>query len=116
MPGYSSCLLPSSVVPDFAEIEFLTRAPKRSDLNDITAWVKDCARAAALATRTEVEMFPVGEPFHELHISKLGRQLMESCFEDMGLDYVKEGSAMTGSSDIGNVDYRCPEMCIRDSL
>ena len=98
----------SNVVPDFTEIEFLTRAPKRSDLNDITAWVKDCARAAALATRTEVEIFPVGEPFHELHISELGRELMESCFEEMGLDYVKEGSAMTGSSDIGNVDYRCP--------
>lgn len=97
----------SNVVPDFAEIEFLTRAPKRSDLNDITAWVKDCARAAALATRTEVEMFPVGAPFHELYVSELGRSLMESCFEDMGLAYEKD-SAMTGSSDIGNVDYRCP--------
>ena len=32
-------MLPSSVVLDFAEIEFLTRAPKRSDLNDITASV-----------------------------------------------------------------------------
>ncbi len=97
----------SNVVPDFTEIEFLTRAPKRSDLNDITAWVKDCARAAALATRTEVEMFPVGAPFHELYVSELGRSLMESCFEDMGLAYEKD-SAMTGSSDIGNVDYRCP--------
>lgn len=97
----------SNVVPDFAEIEFLTRAPKRSDLNDITAWVKDCARAAALATRTEVEMFLVGAPFHELYVSELGRSLMESCFEDMGLAYEKD-SAMTGSSDIGNVDYRCP--------
>lgn len=98
----------SNVVPDFAEIEFLTRAPRRADLNDITEWVRDCARAAALATRTEVEIFPVGEPFHELHISKLGRRLMESCFDEMGLEYDKEGSAMTGSSDIGNVDYRCP--------
>lgn len=98
----------SNIVPDFAEIEFLTRAPKRQDLNDITAWVKDCAKAAAMATRTEVESFLVGAPFHELHISEMGKRIMESCFEDLGIDFAKGKSAMTGSSDIGNVDYRCP--------
>jgi len=98
----------SNVVPDLTEIEFLTRAPRREDLNDITAWVRECAQAAAMATRTEVEMFLVGAPFHELHISDLGRETMEACFDDLGLEYVKGKSAMTGSSDIGNVDYRCP--------
>lgn len=97
----------SNIVPDFAEIEFLTRAPRREDLNDITAWVRDCAKAAALATRTEVEMFLVGEPFHELHISDLGRKTMCSCFDDLGIEYADK-SGMTGSSDIGNVDYKCP--------
>lgn len=98
----------SNIVPDFTEIEFLTRAPRREDLNDITAWVRECAQAAAMATRTEVEMFLVGAPFHELHISQLGKATMEECFEDLNIDYVKGESAMTGSSDIGNVDYRCP--------
>ena len=46
----------SNIVPELSEVEFLTRAPKRKDLDDITEWVKDCARAAALATRTEVEI------------------------------------------------------------
>ena len=98
----------SNIVPDFAEIEFLTRAPKRQDLDDITDWVRDCAKAAAIATRTEVEMFLVGAPFHELHISEIGKGIMESCFDDLGMTYEKGKSAMTGSSDIGNVDYRCP--------
>lgn len=74
----------SNVVPDFAEIEFLTRAPKRSDLNDITAWVKDCARAAALAARTEVEMFPVGEPFPEAVYQQAGTAVMESALRIWG--------------------------------
>ena len=91
-----------------AEIEFLTRAPKRQDLDDINDWVRDCAKAAAIATRTEVEMFLVGAPFHELHISEIGKGIMESCFDDLGMTYEKGKSAMTGSSDIGNVDYRCP--------
>lgn len=98
----------SNIVPDFTEVEFLTRAPKREELNDITAWVKDCAKAAALATRTEVEMFLVGAPFHELHISQLGKETMESCFEALDIPYAEGKSGMTGSSDIGNVDYRCP--------
>lgn len=97
----------SNIVPEFAEVEFLTRAPRREDLNDITAWVKDCARAAALATRTEVEMFPVGEPFHELYISKLGEKLMRESYDELGIPCANQ-SGMKGSSDIGNVDYRCP--------
>ena len=98
----------SNVVPELTEIEFLTRAPRREDLNDITAWVEECAQAAAMATRTEVEMFKVGAPFHELHISSRGRKLMEDCFDILNLPYEKDKSAMTGSSDIGNVDYCCP--------
>ena len=98
----------SNIVPELAEVEFLTRAPKRSDLNEISAWVKECAKAAAMMTKTEVEMFPVGEPFHELHISDLGRKTMEECYTSLGLDFVSGKAAMTGSSDIGNVDYRCP--------
>lgn len=98
----------SNIVPDEAEIEFMTRAPRREDLNDITEWVRDCAKAAALATRTELEMFLVGAPFHELYISEIGKGIMEECFKDLGIDFVNGASAMTGSSDIGNVDYRCP--------
>ena len=45
----------SNIVPDRAEVEFLTRAPKRAQLNDITQWVKECAQAAAMATRTQVD-------------------------------------------------------------
>ena len=98
----------SNIVPDFTEIEFLTRAPRRKDLNEITAWVKDCAQAAALATKTEVEIFPVGEPFHELYISDLEKDLLQDCFSAIGAEVEKERCGMTGSSDIGNVDYKCP--------
>lgn len=97
----------SNVVPDLTEIEFITRAPKRSQLTDITAWVKDCAKAAALATRTEMEFFPVGMPFDELFVSEIRSKIMEETFEELGMEYF-DGSGMTGSSDIGNVDSVCP--------
>ena len=97
----------SNIVPELAEVEFLTRAPRRKDLDGITAWVKDCARAAALATQTEAELFPLCEPFHELYNSPLKKNAVERCFRELGLDYADE-PGMTGSSDIGNADYRCP--------
>lgn len=97
----------SNIVPELAEVEFLTRAPRRKDLDDITAWVKDCARAAALATQTEAEIFPLCKPFHELYVSKLEKEAVEQCFRELGLDYVDE-IGMTGSSDIGNADCHCP--------
>lgn len=97
----------SNIVPELSEVEFLTRAPKRKDLDDITEWVKDCARAAALATRTEVEIFSLCEPFHDLYVSPLEKAEVEEGFRELGLDYA-ESIGMTGSSDIGNVDYHCP--------
>ncbi len=98
----------ANIVPDLAEVTFLARAPKRKDLNGITAWVKDCAQAAAMATRATVEIEPSGLPFHELYISEAGRRLMEECFADLGIVPDNGTVGMTGSSDIGNVDYHCP--------
>jgi len=100
----------SNVVPDYAEVEFLSRAPLRKDLSDITDWIHDCARAAALATRTRCEIEPCGYPFHDLYISPIGRKIMEDCYCELGLELHPEDekSVFGGSSDIGNVDYVCP--------
>jgi len=98
----------SNIVPDFTEVEFLTRAPKREELSDITAWVQDCARAASLATRTEVKIAPLGAPYHELYISEGGRALLTECFEELDQELCCEKGSFVGSSDVGNVDYVCP--------
>ncbi len=98
----------SNIVPDLTEIEFLSRAPRRKDLTPITEWVKDCAKAAALATRTEYEISKAGEPFHDLYISPIGREVMLECFHELNLPVVEAKGAFVGSSDVGNVDYVCP--------
>ena len=97
----------SNIVPELAEVEFLTRAPRRKDLDGITEWVKDCGRAAALATQTELELFPLCEPFYELYSSPLRKEAVEDCFRELGLAFSPE-KGMSGSSDIGNADSRCP--------
>ncbi len=111
MHGYiKSGGVASNVVPEYAEVEFLTRAPKREYLNYVTNWVKDCAKAAAMATKTEVEIIPLGAPFHELYISQSTRNLLLDIFKELNLDIPlpDEQESVTGSSDIGNVNYICP--------
>lgn len=98
----------SNVVPDYAEIEFLTRAPSRNYLNYVTEWVRDCARAAAMMTKTEVELGLAGPPFHDLHALKSGHEMVKSCMDELGLEYGEPEESTSGSSDIGNVDYVCP--------
>lgn len=98
----------SNIVPDYASIEFLARAPRRDDLEDISAWVKECAEAAAMATRTRAKIERLGEPFHDLYISRAGKALMDGIFIEMGIPLEEDDGRGSGSSDIGNVDYICP--------
>lgn len=97
----------SNIVPDHTVIEFLSRAPSRKDLTYITEWVYDCARAAALATKTKCEIKPCGHPFDDLFMTAAEHELMQECFDDLGMKTVS-GGATSGSSDIGNVSYICP--------
>lgn len=98
----------SNIVPDYTMIEFISRAPKRTDLADITLWVEDIARAAAMATRTDVTISKFGEPFHELHISDLEKEVMLACYDALDMEVCSDTGTFVGSSDIGNVDYFCP--------
>lgn len=98
----------SNIVPDFTSVEFVTRAGRRTDLEDITSWVQDCARAAALATRTEVTIEPQGESFDDFQTGPEKRRLLFQCFDALGLPVDPDASLCGGSSDVGNVDMVCP--------
>lgn len=97
----------SNIVPAEASANFITRAPRRHQLDDITAWVKDCARAAAMATRTEVEILPDGEDYDDYFTGPLKESVLDDCFHSLGLTVAKPESQGNGSSDIGNVATAC---------
>ncbi len=98
----------SNIVPEFASAEFCVRAKERAYLDDISSWVKDCGRAAALATRTNFEFEELGEKFHEISRKPSGEKVLEDIFMDLGLELTDLSNEAGGSSDIGNVDYLCP--------
>ena len=97
----------SNVVPDYTVSEFLIRGNELQYVDEITEWVQDCAKAAALATKTEVKISELGPPFKDLAPNKYAEDVLEEIYESFGLETSEIGEAM-GSSDIGEIDYICP--------
>ncbi len=98
----------SNIVPDYTKIKFLMRAPKKDQLEDLTNWVRDCATAAALATRTQVSFSKYGEVYYDLQFTPEKRKICERIYETLNLSLNPCATPFSGSSDIGNVDYSCP--------
>lgn len=100
----------ANIVPEYVRAEFNVRSLERNYLNDISSWVMDCARAAALATRTQLEINQVGEKYNEQINNTIGSQVLEDIYSNLGIETVNNYELISGSSDIGNVDYICPVM------
>lgn len=98
----------ANTIPDFARVDFCTRSPYRTELDDITAWVKDCARAAALATRTELTILPFGVDYDSFETGVEKNNLIVDCFRSLDMEIDGTTEIGGGSSDIANVDSVCP--------
>lgn len=109
----------ANVVPDYTMSEFVVRANELSYADEITDWVKDCAKAAALATKTEAKVTEAGPPFKDLAPNSHAENTLEEIYKSYGLETSPIGKPL-GSSDIGEVDYICPAfhpvICVKEGL
>ena len=97
-----------NIVPDFASADFYTRGKLRSELDDVSEWLRDCGRAAALATRTQVKIYDYCPPLKNLTRNAPGEDLLRSLYAQHQLDLADESTLPLGSSDIGELDEYCP--------
>jgi len=97
-----------NIVPDFASADFYTRGKLRSELDDVSEWLRDCGRAAALATRTQVKIYDYCPPLKNLTRNAPGEDLLRSLYAQHQLELTDESSLPLGSSDIGELDEYCP--------
>lgn len=98
----------SNTVPHLSVIEMLVRAKDRDYVDELTQWVMDCARAAALATRTTWSVDQLGEKFDGLKRIESGERYLEEIYNKLGLSLTDISGQTGGSSDIGNVSSVCP--------
>ena len=98
-----------NIIPDYTKASFAMRANEESYLVELCEKVFDCAKGAALGTGTKVEIKKAEEHFKNVkHNSKLS-ELNAKKLEEIGLPVFRLGDIIfPGSSDIGDVSYRCP--------
>lgn len=98
-----------NIVPDRAVGRFYFRAPKRAYLDRIIDQVLNCARGAALATATGVTWRNFEASFMDMLPNKAAEDMVENILSEFGIPVVPCDGFM-GSSDVGDVTYRCPAL------
>jgi aminobenzoyl-glutamate utilization protein B len=79
-----------NVVPDFAEVYYYVRHPKRQDVKEIFERVVNAAKGAALGTGTTIDYEVIGGT-HDLLLNKTLGEVMQKDLEKVGgIDYTQE--------------------------
>lgn len=100
----------ANVVPDFASAQFYVRASSRQTLDPVSEKVKNCARAAALATGTRLEIKNYEYSYDDMRTNQALSQLFTKQLLELGIpqEQIFEQESGSGSLDMGNVSQRCP--------
>ena len=96
-----------NIIPDKAVVRIEFRTNSMAKLERLDDIVKRCAQGAAMAMECEVSFTLGFDPFADMVRVPALEQEVTDIFEAMGQAYVPVPDA-TGSSDVGNVSYRCP--------
>ncbi|KIR03172.1 N-acyl-L-amino acid amidohydrolase [Lachnospiraceae bacterium TWA4] len=97
----------ANIVPDEASVEINIRSGETSYLDELNRLVDDCARGAAIATQTTWDKSRTSDRNCELLKNETGVQVLGEIYRELGIQVEDDGSFF-GSSDIGNVSYKCP--------
>ncbi len=96
-----------NIIPDRAGVEVEFRTASMSALQALNETVLKCARAAAMALDCQVSWNESYDGFADMVRVPALEEAAEDLFADLGLP-VTPVQAPNGSSDMGNVSYRCP--------
>lgn len=96
-----------NIIPDYAKIRLEFRTDSRAKLLSVDEMIKKCANAAAMALDCTVSLeFGLSDFADMVRVLPLEDEICAN-LEECGM---KTGSVAppSGSSDVGNVSYRCP--------
>jgi len=96
-----------NIIPERAAGRFMVRSRDPKVLEDVYARVQDCARAAALATATQVEINHITTVYNTRINPTLNRLICEN-FAQLGEPLNEKPLDMGGSTDFGNVSQVIP--------
>jgi amidohydrolase len=96
-----------NIIPVRAAGRFMVRSRDPHVLQDVYLRVQDCARAAALATGTEVEIIHITTVYNTRINNTINRLFVQN-FAELGEPIDADPYVMGGSTDFGNVSHIIP--------
>ena len=100
-----------NIIPDKAAVRFSVRAPTRAGLEELRERVIDCARGAAVATRTELDV-ELHTGYSEMRNNRAMYERFGEHFDASGdgrpVDWESGRDVGAGSTDMGDVSQVCP--------
>lgn len=98
----------ANTIPDYASCMYMFRYKEMPYLEEIVNWAKEAAEGCAKATQTEVKISSPGRPLADLKPTPSTDKIIEEIYESLNVEVNKEEIEPLGSSDIGNLSYKCP--------
>ena len=98
----------ANIVPEYASAQFYIRAKTKTYLNELVEKVKNCARAASLATGTRLEISNYELSYDNLVTNKRLSDLYCEKLSELTDVKIHDQGESFGSLDAGNVSHICP--------
>lgn len=96
-----------NIIPDYARIRMEFRTDSKAKLEAMDETVRKCAQGAAMALDCTVSFTPGLQDFADMVRVAPLEDAVSSLLESLG-ETVNPVAPPNGSSDVGNVSYRCP--------
>ena len=100
-----------NIIPEYADCWISVRAARLDVEEAILERVRECARAAAAATHTRLE---IDQPYHYPHfpvrLNPTLIRLFEQHLKELGVEVAENLTPNRGSTDFGNVSWVAPGM------
>ena len=97
----------ANIIPDLAIANFYVRAETLDYLKELVEKVKNCAKGAALASGTKLEITNYETSFANLVTNKKLMELYEKNLRTLGVTDIRDREGF-GSTDMGDVSQCCP--------
>ena len=97
----------ANVIPDLAVANFYVRAETIEYLTELVEKVKNCAKGAAIASGTKLEITNYETSFANLVTNKKLMELYEKNLRNLGVTDIRDREGF-GSTDMGDVSHCCP--------
>ncbi|WP_019131713.1 amidohydrolase [Peptoniphilus obesi] len=97
-----------NIIPGKARAKYTFRSTDASLLEkEIRPWLNNILKGCALATETTYKDKIFDYPFSDMNYNETGSEVIKSVMKENNIKFLDTPDA-DGSSDIGNVSYRCP--------